>query len=61
MRAAYTSATTLTEYGYDKLGRLISTTAVRRFGTAVDIDPVTTGVRPEATRTVFALVDRDEG
>ena len=54
LAAAYTSATTLTEYGYDKLGRLISTTAVRRFGANVDVDPVAPGVQAEATRTVFA-------
>ena len=51
-------STTLTEYGYDPLGRLVTTTATRRFGQAVDVDPSAAGVQAETTRTVFATDGR---
>jgi len=55
LTAAASSATTLTEYGYDQLGRLISTTQVRRFGANVDVKPSVTGIQPEVDSTVYAV------
>ena len=52
---ALTSATTLTQYGYDQLNRLTGTTATRRFGQNVDVDPNTSGIQPDVNKTVFAV------
>lgn len=51
---ARTQATTLTEHEYDQLNRLIATTAVRRFGQNVDVNPSQSGIQAEKTQTVFA-------
>ncbi|MEM1011590.1 MAG: fibro-slime domain-containing protein [Planctomycetota bacterium] len=46
-------STTLTEYGYDQMDRLIRVDTVRRFGQAVDTDTTLSGDQPESTRYVY--------